>query len=221
MGGTLYPSSAPAGAPAAPGRSASPCFAAESARGGTLMSLPEGIATPAVRGTRLGASGGAVSSVVTSGCPKRSEGGFPVGTRTVTSASSAQQEEICGAPPLLSEGRNGGEHRGNHDGGSAGRARHGLDLLIPGRWGRRRCSGCPRRAQHREGYRAARWVVCSDSAHLGTQPCCGGLRVAKRAEHPGFHVIGVMAVKCPLTGVLSDQVGDYGFTAAEKDGVLA
>ena len=45
VGGTLYPSSAPAGAPAAPGRSASPCFAAESARVGTLMSLPEGIAT--------------------------------------------------------------------------------------------------------------------------------------------------------------------------------
>ena len=44
-GWTLYPSSAPAGVPAAPGRSASPCFAAESARGGTLMSLPEGIAT--------------------------------------------------------------------------------------------------------------------------------------------------------------------------------
>ena len=117
--------------------------------GGHLMSLPEGIATPAVRGMRLGASGGAVSSVVTSGCPKRSEGGFPVGTRTVTSASSAQQEEICGAPPLLSEGRNEGEHRGNHDGGSAGCARHGLDLLIPGRWGRRRCSGCPGRPQHR------------------------------------------------------------------------
>ena len=55
VGGTLYPSSAPAGAPAAPGRSASPCFATESARVGTLMSLPEGIATPAVRGTRLGA----------------------------------------------------------------------------------------------------------------------------------------------------------------------
>ena len=110
VGGTLYPFSAPAGAPAAPGRSALPCFAAESARVGTLMSLPEGIATPAVRGTRLGASGGAVSSVVTSGCPKRSEGGFPVGTRTVTSASSAQQEEICGAPPLSSEGRNEDEH---------------------------------------------------------------------------------------------------------------
>ena len=46
VGGTLYPSFAPAGAPAAPGRSASPCFAAESARVGTLMSLPEGIATP-------------------------------------------------------------------------------------------------------------------------------------------------------------------------------
>ena len=58
-------------------------------------------------------------------------------------------EEICGAPPLLSEGRNEGEHRGNHDGGSAGCARHGLDLLIPGRWGRRRCSGCPGKPQHR------------------------------------------------------------------------
>ena len=48
-----------------------------------------------------------------------------------------------------------------------------------------------------------------------------GLLVAKRAEHPGFHVIGVMAVKCPLTGVVSDHVGDHGFTVAEKDGVLA
>ena len=56
LGGTLYPSSAPTGAPAAPGRSASPCFAAESVRGGTLMSLPEGIATPAVRGARGGAA---------------------------------------------------------------------------------------------------------------------------------------------------------------------
>ncbi len=35
---------APAGEPAAPGRSALPCFAAESARAGTLMSLPEGAA---------------------------------------------------------------------------------------------------------------------------------------------------------------------------------
>ena len=48
-----------------------------------------------------------------------------------------------------------------------------------------------------------------------------GLLVAKRAEHPGFHVIGVMTVKCPLTGVVSDQVGDHGFTVAEQDGVLA
>ncbi len=38
------PSCAPAGEPAAPGRSASPCFAAESARAGTLISLPEGVA---------------------------------------------------------------------------------------------------------------------------------------------------------------------------------
>lgn len=48
-----------------------------------------------------------------------------------------------------------------------------------------------------------------------------GLLVANRADHPGFHVVGVMAVKCPLTGVVSDQVGDHSFTVAEKDGVLA
>ena len=35
---------APAGEPTTPGRSASPCFAAESARAGTLMSLSEGAA---------------------------------------------------------------------------------------------------------------------------------------------------------------------------------
>ena len=40
---------------------------------------------------RLGASrGGAVSSVVTSGCPKRSEGGFPVGTRRSTAPHRSQ-----------------------------------------------------------------------------------------------------------------------------------
>lgn len=38
------PSCAPAGEPTAPGRSAAPCFAAESARAGTLMSLSEGAA---------------------------------------------------------------------------------------------------------------------------------------------------------------------------------
>ena len=38
------PSFAPAGEPATPGRSAAPCFAAESARAGTLMSLSEGAA---------------------------------------------------------------------------------------------------------------------------------------------------------------------------------
>ena len=48
-----------------------------------------------------------------------------------------------------------------------------------------------------------------------------GLGVPQGTHHPGFHVIGVMAVKCPLTGVVSDQVGDHGFTVAEKDGVLA
>ena len=74
VGGTLYPSSAPAGAPAAPGRSASPCFAAESARVGTLMSLPEGIATLGSGEVR---AEGQCRPKVTSGCPKRSEGGCP------------------------------------------------------------------------------------------------------------------------------------------------
>ena len=41
---TPLPSFAPAGEPATPGRSASPCFAAKSARAGTLMSLSEGAA---------------------------------------------------------------------------------------------------------------------------------------------------------------------------------
>ena len=44
--GMLYPSSAPAGEPTLSGAPLSPCFAAESTREGTLMSLPEGIATP-------------------------------------------------------------------------------------------------------------------------------------------------------------------------------
>ena len=38
------PSFAPAGEPTAPGRSALPCFTAESAQAGTLMSLSEGAA---------------------------------------------------------------------------------------------------------------------------------------------------------------------------------
>ena len=37
--------------------------------------------------------GKAVSSEVTSGCPKRSEGGFPVGTRTITTFPSGTQAE--------------------------------------------------------------------------------------------------------------------------------
>ena len=48
---------------------------------GTLMSLPEGIAT---LGSGEGRAEGRCRPKVTSGCPKRSEGGFPVGTRTVT-----------------------------------------------------------------------------------------------------------------------------------------
>ena len=73
VGGTLYPSSAPAGAPAAPGRSASPCFAAESARVGTLMSLPEGIATLGSGEVR----GGTVSSESDIRVPEAKRGRVP------------------------------------------------------------------------------------------------------------------------------------------------
>ena len=92
------PSCAPTGEPTLSGAPLSPCFAAESAREGTLMSLSEGAParsgsgaesgyskyTFGKRGHPLSQRGKAVSSEVTSGCPKRSEGGFPVGTRTNT-----------------------------------------------------------------------------------------------------------------------------------------
>ena len=92
------PSYAPTGEPTLSGAPLSPCFAAESAREGTLMSLPEGAParsgsgaesgyskyTFGKRGHPLSQRGKAVSSEVTSGCPKRSEGGSPVGTRTNT-----------------------------------------------------------------------------------------------------------------------------------------
>ena len=70
------PSYAPTGEPTLSGAPLSPCFAAESTREGTLMSLPEGIATP----LRLGLARrveGRCRPKVTSGCPKRSEGGCP------------------------------------------------------------------------------------------------------------------------------------------------
>ena len=73
--GTLYPSSAPAGEPTLSGAPLSPCFAAESTREGTLMSLPEGIAT--LRSSLAPHAEGRCRPKVTSGCPKRSEGGCP------------------------------------------------------------------------------------------------------------------------------------------------
>ena len=56
------------------GCSALPCFAAESTREGTLMSLPEG--APA-RSDSAWCAEGRCRPKVTSGCPKRSEGGCP------------------------------------------------------------------------------------------------------------------------------------------------
>ena len=51
-----------------------PCFAAESVRADTLRALPENTAHHL---GSLACVEGAVSSEVTSGCPKRSEGGCP------------------------------------------------------------------------------------------------------------------------------------------------
>ena len=41
-----------------------------------------------------------VSSVVTSGCPKRSEGGFPVGTRRAPSPPQTQETKKLNTRPL-------------------------------------------------------------------------------------------------------------------------
>ena len=85
----------------------SPRFAAESVRADTLRAHPENAAAPAQRPS----AERRLLSVVTSGCPKRSEGGFPVGTRTITAfraeskrnrASRAEQESTKEAPPPTS-----------------------------------------------------------------------------------------------------------------------
>ncbi len=111
------PSYAPTGEPTLSGAPLSPCFAAESTREGTLMSLPEG----APKRSGSGAKSGSLSSYpenaaapaqypsaerryrpkVTSGCPKRSEGGSPVGTRTNTAfrAEANKGSEPSGPPP--------------------------------------------------------------------------------------------------------------------------
>ena len=90
------PSCAPTGEPTLSGAPLSPCFAAESTREGTLMSLSEGAPARSGSGAESGYPENAAAPAqypsaerryrpkVTSGCPKRSEGGFPVGTRTIT-----------------------------------------------------------------------------------------------------------------------------------------
>ena len=94
------PSYAPTGEPTLSGAPLSPCFATESTREGTLMSLPEGAPARSNRGAESGYPENAAAPAqypseerryrpkVTSGCPKRSEGGFPVGTRTITAFPS-------------------------------------------------------------------------------------------------------------------------------------
>ncbi len=103
------PSCAPTGEPTLSGAPLSPCFAAESAREGTLMSLPEGAPARSGRGTESGYSkytfgkrghplsqrGKAVSSVVTSGCPKRSEGGCPCRNEDDNRLSKRSKAEHC------------------------------------------------------------------------------------------------------------------------------
>ena len=57
-----------------------PRSASESARADTLRAHPENTAAPA----QYPSAERRYRPKVTSGCPKRSEGGFPVGTRTIT-----------------------------------------------------------------------------------------------------------------------------------------
>ena len=93
------------------GRSASPCFAAESTREGTLMSLPEGAPARSGSGAESDYPENAAAPAqspsaerryrpnVTSGCPKRSEGGSPVGTRTITAFPSGTQRKAPESSP--------------------------------------------------------------------------------------------------------------------------
>ena len=82
--GAPHISSAPTQGHPSPGRSAPPRFATESVRADTLRAHPENAAAPA----QYPSEERRYRPKVTSGCPKRSEGGFPVGTRTITAFPS-------------------------------------------------------------------------------------------------------------------------------------
>ena len=79
-GGAPHISSAPTQGHPSPGRSAPPRSASESVRADTLRAHPENAAAPAQHPS----TERRYRPNVTSGCPKRSEGGCPVGTRTIT-----------------------------------------------------------------------------------------------------------------------------------------
>ena len=93
--GAPHISSAPTQGHPSPGRSAPPCFAAESVRADTLRAYPENAAAPAQRPS----AERRYRPKVTSGCPKRSEGGFPVGTRTNTAFRAESMRSQAGAEP--------------------------------------------------------------------------------------------------------------------------
>ena len=82
-GGAPHISSAPTQGHPSPGRSAPPRSASESVRADTLRAHPENAAAPA-RHPATPSEERRYRPNVTSGCPKRSEGGSPVGTRTNT-----------------------------------------------------------------------------------------------------------------------------------------
>ena len=68
-----------------------PRSASESVRADTLRAHPENAAAPA----QYPSAERRYRPKVTSGCPKRSEGGFPVGTRTITAFPCGIQAEPC------------------------------------------------------------------------------------------------------------------------------
>ena len=129
-GGAPHISSAPTQGHPSPGRSAISSLRCGERPCDTLRAHPENAAAPA----QYPSAERRYRPKVTSGCPKRSEGGFPVGTRTITAFPCGIQAEPC----IPRRTWNGVKHeRGaaSHTGDSASFVRAGSaeELSLPRR----------------------------------------------------------------------------------------
>src|SRR5699024_8062924 len=86
---------------------------------------------------------------------------------------------------------------------------------------RGRRSGYPGRPDHRGGCYPSIGMRLGWSRPRRAAARVRGLLIAQGRHHSGFLVVGVVAVKRPLAGVVGDQVGDHGFMWEHEDGVLA